>query len=261
MRSSFITQRRPISTQSKQNAALNAPSESDDRRKESIAFPAAVLFDMDGLLVDTEEAWYAAELEVMRRLDTPWGRDHQKALVGGSLEATSDYMRRWADTDVPAATIRQWLVDFMVDRLAREPVHWRPGARALLEGVLAAGVPSALVSASPRRIVDVVLDRVLHDVRAPFDVTVAGDEVSRTKPDPLPYLTAAARLGVAPTQCVVLEDSANGARAGVAAGCVTVMIPSVGEAPALPTLVVAASLELLDVHGLASIVAESRPPV
>ena len=125
--------------------------------------------------------------------------------------------------------LRERLLDGMVSRLRRGPVHWMPGARRLLEETSAAGVPRALVSSSLRVVVDAVLDAI---GREHLPVTVSGDDVARTKPHPDPYLLAARTLGVDPAACVALEDSATGATSARAAGCYTVAVPSLAHDPA-----------------------------
>lgn len=187
---------------------------------------AAVLFDMDGLLVDTEPIWLAVEHEVMARLGATWSPKDQAALVGGPIENTVAYMIEVAGTGEPG-DVERWLLAGMSAHLASDPVPVKPGAGELLDALAADGVPTALVSSSFRAQVDAVL-RIVGRER--FPVSVAGDEVARRKPDPEGYLTAARLLGVDPARCVVLEDSANGARAGEAAGCLVVVVPSVAEA-------------------------------
>jgi HAD superfamily hydrolase (TIGR01509 family) len=188
----------------------------------------AVLFDMDGLVVDTEHAWLEVEHAVADWLGAPWGPEHQAALVGGSLEATSAYLAVRADREVAAAEIAERLLTGMVDRVRRFGASERPGARRLVAEVHRAGLPSALVSASHR----VLVDAVLTATGLVFDATVAGDEVRRTKPAPDPYLRAAESLGADPWRCVALEDSPNGLASAEAAGCVTIGVPSV--VPLLP---------------------------
>jgi HAD superfamily hydrolase (TIGR01509 family) len=201
-----------------------------------------VLFDMDGLLVDTEHTWFLAETDVMARLGGPWGPEHQRILVGGPLSATVGYMLDLAGSAVPPATVARWLLEDMAARL-RRGVTYRPGAQRLLHALRAAGVPCGLVSASHRSLMDAVLAAVGDHH---FAVTVAGDEVVRTKPHPEPYLAAAAALGLAPSRCVVLEDSPTGVAAAEAAGCVTVAVPSVVPIPAAPGRTVVNSLVELD---------------
>lgn len=192
-----------------------------------MSLPAAVLFDMDGLLVETEELWYAAETHVMTELGADWGPEHQATLVGGPLEFAVSYMVEHAGGEHDHDDVMRHLLATMESLLRSEPVHWRPGAKDLLLALEAAEVPCALVSASWRNLVDAVVDAVLHEVgHGAFVTTVAGDEVERTKPFPDPYLLAAERIGVRPQDCVVLEDSHTGTRAGLASGALVVAVPS-----------------------------------
>ena len=214
--------------------------------------PAAVLFDMDGLLVDTERTWFAVETELMATLGQPWGHEHQAALVGGPLERTVAYMLDLADRpDVSAVEVEQALLDGMVRHLRRAPVDWMPGAQRLLGEAARAGVPRALVSSSLRMVVEAVLDSV---GREHFEVTVSGDDVVRTKPHPDPYLRAAALLDVEPSDCVALEDSATGATSARAAGCLTVVVPSVSRVPPDLADLQVDSLEQLDLAALGVLV-------
>ena len=151
---------------------------------------AAVLFDMDGLLVSTEETWFAVETELMAELGGSWGPEHQAALVGGPLAHSAQYMLDLAGrTDIDRAWVENALLDGMVTRLREGPVNWMPGARELLEDVTAAGVPTGLVSSSYRtrhgRRARLGRSRLVHH-------DVSADDVPRTKPYPDPYLAAAA---------------------------------------------------------------------
>lgn len=193
---------------------------------------------MDGLLVDTEPLWMAAEQQVMDALGAPWGPQHQNALVGGSLETTVAYMIELAGGGDPNQIGRSLLAE-MTRRLSAGPIDIKPGAVELLDALAAAHVPTALVSASYRAHMDQVLD---HVGRPLFSTTVAGDEVARRKPAPDGYLLAAQRLSVRPQDCVVLEDSLNGSLAGQAAGCLVVAVPSVVDVPAAPGRLVRRSL-------------------
>ncbi|MGZ4589349.1 MAG: HAD family hydrolase [Actinomycetes bacterium] len=209
---------------------------------------AAVLFDMDGLLVSTEETWYEVETEVMRELGSPWGPEHQAALVGGPLEHSAQYMLDVAGrADISTGTIATALLDGMESRLRQGPVRWMPGARELLVEVTEAGFPTALVSSSFRRVMDAVLDAI---GREHFTATVSADDVKRTKPHPDPYLAGARQLGVDPARCVALEDSATGSAAARAAGCITVAVPSVAPVDASAVHSVIASLADIDLAWL-----------
>ncbi|WP_327091890.1 HAD family phosphatase [Nonomuraea sp. NBC_01738] len=206
----------------------------------------AVFFDMDGLLVDTEKVWLEIETEVMARLGGVWTPEHQTHLVGGSMDRTVGYMLSVSGSDVSPATLRAWMLDGMVNRLSAG-VEIMPGALELLEAVRAAGFPVALVTSSLKEIAEAVLHFVGRDR---FDVIVTGDDVSHTKPDPEPYLTAAGLLGVDPLRCVVLEDSPNGVVAGTAAGCAVVAVPSLLPIEPAPGRLVVRSLTEVDVDTL-----------
>ena len=208
--------------------------------------PAAVLFDMDGLLVETEHLWYDAELEVIEELGGTWGPEHQEILVGGPLEKAVDLLIVQSGGTHDHDEVMHMLLQAMEHQLRTKPVLWRSGAQELLLALEAAGVPCALVSASWRVLVDAVHDAVLHEVGHDlFATTVAGDEGERTKPFPDPYLLAAARIGVPPEQCVVLEDSHTGSRAGLAAGALVVAVPSLVDIEPEQGLLDVASLEKL----------------
>jgi len=210
----------------------------------------AVLFDMDGLLVDTEPLWFDVELEVMAKLGGEWTQADQSAVLGSPSAMAARYMiqRSGAGTD-PAEVVR-WMDDGIVRRV-REQVTILPGAVALLGDLHAAGVPCGLVSASVRPMVDAVLARV---GAAHFAVTISGDDVSRNKPDPEPYLKAIAALGGDPSRCVVLEDSPNGVAAGLAAGCQVVAVPHAATIQPAERLRVVESLAEVSAKSLEALV-------
>ncbi len=218
---------------------------------------AAVLFDMDGLLVDSERLWLQAEYEVVGRLGGTWGPEHQQAVVGGPITRAVGYMLEVTGADVSADEVTRWLVDAMVQRL-RAGVDLLPGADELLDAVAAAGVPRALVSSSHRPLVDAALGSLGADR---FTVTVAGDEVERVKPAPDPYVVAAGMLGVDPGRCVALEDSPGGVASAEAAGCVTVAVPSIVPIEPGPRRTVVGSLRDLDLLRLDALVRDSTTHV
>jgi HAD superfamily hydrolase (TIGR01509 family) len=212
--------------------------------------PAAVLWDMDGLLVDTEPVWTVAEEELADHLGGVFTPELKAAIVGTRLEVAVPTILRWYDAPADARAVADtsaWLLGRMV-ALYAQGVSVLPGVTALLDALREAGTPVALVSSSYR----VLVDAVLATGVGPFDVTVAGDEVSVGKPHPEPYLAAAAALGVDPRACVVLEDSPSGVASGEAAGCAVVAVPSVpgvSFAPA-PRRLVVPSLESVTVDAL-----------
>jgi HAD superfamily hydrolase (TIGR01509 family) len=192
------------------------------------ATAAAVLFDMDGVLVDSEPVWYVVETQVVHDLGGVWGREHQAQCIGGTVDNACRYMRELTGTDVSVAEIADRIMTAMVEHYTTDlPVI--SDAVDLARAVRARGARTALVSSSFRVLVDAAVVRLGADL---FDVTIAGDEVSRGKPDPEPYRTACERLGVRPRDAVVVEDAMNGVLSAEAAGCTVLVVPSV--APIAP---------------------------
>jgi HAD superfamily hydrolase (TIGR01509 family) len=209
-----------------------------------------VLFDMDGLLVDSEPLWFEVECSVMARLDGRWSEADQKALIGGSLPRTVSYLLDRAARPTSREEVSRWLVDGMTSLLMSRPLATRPGARELLAEVSAAGVPHALVTSSERPVMDAVLLRL----SVAFDATVCADDVIRGKPDPEPYLRAAELLGADPQSCVALEDSPNGVASAEAAGCRLVAVPSLVPILPRPGRLVAGSLSHVSLATLRDLV-------
>lgn len=186
----------------------------------------AVLWDMDGLMIDSEPLWTLAEAELAGRLGGTWTPEIKALVVGHRLDTAIPAILGFyglEPTPARVAEAGEAMQARMVELFTTRALPLLPGVADLLAAVEAAGVPMALVSSSYRALVDAVLG---HGV-GPFAVTVAGDEVAHAKPAPEPYLTAAARLGVDPARCVVLEDSPAGVASGEAAGCAVVAVPSV----------------------------------
>jgi HAD superfamily hydrolase (TIGR01509 family) len=216
--------------------------------------PDAVLFDMDGLLVDTEPLWFRAETRVVHALGGDWTKQNQEDLLGSNLEFAADYMLRLTGSDVPAREVAVRLKDAMTDLLRRGEFSFRPGALELLASVRAAGLPTGLVTSSVREHLDLVLPALPRDG---FDAMVTGDDVTRKKPDPQPYQLALGRLGVAAHRTVVLEDSPAGVRSGESAGCTVIAVPSVLPIDPTPTRPVYASLESVDLGALSAALTRS----
>ncbi len=214
----------------------------------------AVLFDMDGLLVDTEPLWFEVEREVMARLGSGWTQADQRALVGGSMGRTVGYIMDRATKPASPGQVVSWLRGGMAELLASRAVEPMPGAIELLGQVRAAGLPYALVTSSEPIIADAVLAALAdRDVR--FDVVVSGADVTEPKPHPQPYLLAAGKLGVDPGCSVALEDSPNGVRSARAAGCVTVAVPGLAPITDLADVHVVSSLTEVSVSSLRALVA------
>jgi HAD superfamily hydrolase (TIGR01509 family) len=198
----------------------------------------AVLFDMDGLLVDSEPLWFEAERSVMSRLGGSWAAADQRELIGGSLAHTVGYMRSRARRQVPPGQIASWLLGTMTELVTTAPVPLMPGAAELLASLDAAGIPRGLVTSAQRQI----MAAVLASTGLAFAVTVCGEDVRAGKPGPEPYQRAAALLGEAPGDCVALEDSPNGVASALAASCPVIAIPSLHPIPERPGCLVAGSL-------------------
>jgi len=219
--------------------------------------PCAVLFDMDGLLVDSEPLWLQAETAVMARLGADWTTADQMQLLGGSLDRTVRYLLAKAARPAPPEVVAEWLMAGIAERVRDHGVPLRPGARELLAEVEASGLPGALVTSSERRFMDAVLART--GLR--FDALVCADDVSVTKPDPEPYLLAAKLLGTDPARCFALEDSPNGVASAEAAGCRVIAVPSlVPIEPAPGRTVVRSLLDLrADASGVAVLARGATP--
>jgi HAD superfamily hydrolase (TIGR01509 family) len=181
----------------------------------------AVLFDMDGTLVDTEPYWIAAEYALVESYGGTWNDAHAHALVGNALLTAADYIREHGGVPLASPDIVDRLLDDVVTA-AERAMPWRPGAVALLAELRAAAVPCAMVTMSYDRFASAVVNALPPGT---FDAVVTGDQVLDGKPHPEAYLTAAARLGVEPGRCVAIEDSPTGIASAEAAGCVVIAIP------------------------------------
>lgn len=214
----------------------------------------AVFLDMDGTLVDTEGFWWDAEVEVFaglgHRLDEAW-RD---VVVGGPMTRSAGYLIEATGADITLPELTVLLNDTFEERIGRG-VPLMPGAERLLAELAAHNVPTALVSASHRRIIDRILAS-LGPHR--FMLSVAGDEVPRTKPHPDPYLLAAEGVGAEPARCAVVEDTATGVAAAEAAGCRVVAVPSVAPIQPADGRAVVTSLEEVDLLFLRTLISAKQ---
>lgn len=211
--------------------------------------PAAVLFDLDGTLVDTEPHWMAEEHALAQSFGGTWTTEQAVACIGNPIPVSAAKLRDEAGVDLPLEEIVGRLLGGVVDRV-RSGVPWQPGARELLAALVEAGTPLALVTMSYRPLADAVLADLDNGT---FGAVVTGDEVVNGKPHPEPYLTGAARLGVDAARCVVVEDSPAGIASGLAAGSTVVAVPHVAPLPERPDVTVVASLRELDPARLAAL--------
>ena len=201
--------------------------------------PAAVLWDMDGTLVDTEPYWIEAEHEIVAEHGGVWTEEHAHALVGNPLIISAEYIRAHGGVDLPPEEIVDRLLERVVAAVRRR-VPWRPGARELLDELTGDGVPCALVTMSWTPLADAVLEQLPPGT---FEVVVTGDQVLHGKPHPEPYLAAAELLGVRPEDCLAIEDSPTGVESASAAGVPVVAVPAVVPVPPGPGHLVVPTLE------------------
>jgi HAD superfamily hydrolase (TIGR01509 family) len=182
--------------------------------------PAAILWDMDGTLVDTEPYWLTAEVELVASFGGVWAEADGLQLVGLGLWNSARTLQRHG-VELSEDAIVQRLTDRVLEQL-ESSVPWRPGVRELLAELKVAGIRTAMVTMSIRRMAE-------HVVAAlpvgSFDVLVTGDSVTNSKPHPEPYLRAAELLGVAATRCVAIEDSPPGLASAEAAGVTSIGVP------------------------------------
>lgn len=218
-----------------------------------VSAPEAVLWDMDGTLVDSEKLWDVPLYEAAERLGGTLTAADRATLVGSNMAATvrSLFAVVGREPEPPAMIeVASWIRG-RVRELFAEGLTWRPGARQALQAIRRSGVPTALVTSTERELTDVALNTLGRDS---FDVTVCGDEVGgQNKPHPEPYRKAARELGVDPRCCVAVEDSPTGAASAESAGCVVLVVPCDVAVPAGPRRVFARSLAGVDASFLAGL--------
>ncbi len=208
---------------------------------------AAVLFDMDGTLVDSEKVWDVGLAELAARYGGALSAEARAEMVGTSMTESmailhGDIGQPWRDE----TTSVDWLEE-RVKELFADGLIWRPGAQRLLAAVTAAGIPAALVTATRRHLVDVALETI---GRTHFAAVVCGDEVDETKPHPRPYLTAATLLGVDIARCVAIEDSPTGVASALAAGARVLAVPCEVDLSHIAGVTLVQSLDEVDVEYL-----------
>lgn len=217
------------------------------------SLPDAVLWDMDGTLVDTEPYWIEAETDLVAAHGGTWTHEDGLALVGNPLLVSGEILVRRSGIDLTPQQVVDALLERMVERVRAE-VPFRAGAGELLAACVAAGVPNALVTMSYDVLARAVVDALPAGT---FATVVTGDQVTHGKPHPEPYLTAAARLGVDPSRCVAVEDSPPGVASAEAAGCRVLAVPLHVPIPAAVGRSRLAGFEGLDVRMLGRLAAGS----
>jgi len=210
---------------------------------------------MDGTLVDSEKVWDIALNELAERAGGRLSVAARQAMIGSNMGRTMRLMREdLGQPDRDEAADAEWLTDRVFELFGKGLV-WRPGAFELLHAVRAAGLPTALVTSTGRRLVEVALDTL---GRENFDVVVCGDEVRSPKPDPEPYRTAAALLGVPIEACVAIEDSPTGLTSAVASGAAVLAVPAELELPETDGVHLRESLAGVDLDYLATLLPAVR---
>jgi HAD superfamily hydrolase (TIGR01509 family) len=207
---------------------------------------------MDGTLVDTEPYWFEVEFELVEEFGDSWSEADARSLVGFDLLDSAHQLRTRGGVDLDPVEIVERMIDGVVQRVA-ERLPWRPGAAELLAECVAARIPCAMVTMSWRRLADAV---IASAPAGSFIASITGDEVRLGKPDPEPYLAAAAALGLDAADCVAIEDSPTGVASALAAGCATLGVPHVVPIAAASGLTLVDSLVGLSVADLGTLRAD-----
>jgi HAD superfamily hydrolase (TIGR01509 family) len=213
----------------------------------------AVLFDMDGTLLDSEKVWDVALDDLAEWLGGSLSITARQRMVGSSLARSVAILHSDLGIEADPESSGGYLLERTAE-LFRTDLVWKPGARELVGAVRDAGVPAALVTSTHRRLTEIALDTLGREF---FAAVICGDEVRRPKPHPDPYLRAASLLDASPGRCVAIEDSPLGVTAAEAAGCVVLAVPSEVELDPAPTRTLRASLEGLSVADLDALVRAS----
>ena len=191
-------------------------------------FPAAILFDHDGTLVDTEPVWAAAKVALAAEFGGTWTEQDTLDCLGLSMQFTLDRLRE-RGVNLPDEEINNLLVAKVHETLAQQPVEFLPGIERFLAEVREAQIPAAVVTNATTSVARRTANAAPEGT---FSVVIGNDETTHPKPNPQPYLLAAERLGVDPTQCVAIEDSPSGVRSATAAGMRVIVVPGELEVPA-----------------------------
>lgn len=207
---------------------------------------SAILFDMDGTLIDSEPLWLEAEIEIMEELGCNWDQQDQINCLGGPIDKTENYMQDRSNNIKPFGYFIKKLDDVMEQKLSTK-LNLIPNALEIINECKRSEIKIALVTASSGRLMRAVLKRFPVGI---FDTTVSYDDVKRSKPDPEPYLLAAKTLGIDITNCVVLEDSLTGVQSGLSAGAQVIGIPHLVTMPSNPNLRVVESLSEINMDRL-----------
>lgn len=183
-------------------------------------WPAAILWDLDGTIIDTDQYWYRAHSDLVAQFGGSWTVEADLGLIGAGPAAEAAALQQ-CGVQMEPPEILAYLNDRVMNWLA-DGIPWRPGARSLLEGLFEVGIPMGLVTMSLAPITNQVLGAIGFE---PFDVVITGSDVAIGKPDPEPYRNAIATLNVEASQCIALEDSPAGVESALAAGAIVIGVP------------------------------------
>ena len=202
----------------------------------------SIVFDLDGVLVDSEQLWDRARRELVAERGGSWRDEATQTMMGMSSREWSRYMHDALRVDLDPAEISAVVVD-RLEQLYRQELPLLPGARDAVTA-LATIWPLGLASSANREVIDLVLE--LAELESCFDATVSSEEVPHGKPAPDVYLEVARRLAVAAVDCAAVEDSTSGLRAAAAAGMTVIALPN----PAFPPTEDALRLATAVIHSL-----------
>lgn len=212
----------------------------------------AVLWDMDGTLLDSEPIWIEEEAKLMQSLGVEWSSEDARVCLGGPMHRVDQYMREKSGNQHKPLELSQLLIKRMVDRL-NESVKFTPGAESLLKELHDMGIPMALVTASTREIVNAALSSVGTHY---FRQTISADDVKETKPDPEGYLTASSHLNVSIERSLIIEDSLTGMSAAIDSGAYVLGIPHFYELPTGHKVRHVKSLDAINVEAISALFKE-----
>lgn len=216
----------------------------------TIALPAAVLWDMDGTLIDSEPYWMEAESELVSTFGAEWTAEDGRDLIGAGLYQSASIFQR-KGVDLSATEIVETLSQSVLDHLHRE-IPWRPGVLSLISDLREAGIPSGIVTMSLRPAATFIAEQL------GIEHVISGSDVANEKPHPEAYVSGAALFGADAPACIAVEDSINGLRSAVASGALSLAVPSHQPIPASPDYTLWPTLEGRTVEDIVQLFAERK---
>lgn len=215
----------------------------------TVQIPAAILWDMDGTLIDTEPAWVSAEQTLLSEWSLTMRPEDVTDWVGIGLWDLAHIFRERGVQLTPDAIVQR-LTDLVNEHVFAADLAWRPGARELAQAVTEAGIPNVLVTMSTRGQAEAVIARL---PKGTFTGIVAGEDARRPKPYPDPYVQGAAVVGAHPAQCVAIEDSVIGSTSAHSSGAFVIGVPNLVDLRDAPVHHLADSLKDLTVAHLVTL--------